>query len=113
MGNRFYSLALCLPHYLRMQSDRTSAPISVHGGSHVADLLVLKLQLPLYWPSVITKQPEMLARALSPVDLKPSAVHARLQSSSGTGVIPERAHRQSGSGGGAHRRCKRRCPHLA
>ena len=71
-----------------MQSERTTEFISVHGGSQVADVFVLKLQLPLYGPSVITKQPEMLARALGPVLLKPRASHAREQSAAGTGEIP-------------------------
>lgn len=74
--------------YFRRHSERTSLPISVHGGVHVADLLVLKLQLPLYGPSVMTKQPEMLARARGPVPLNPRAWHARLQSSAGTTEMP-------------------------
>ena len=59
--------------YLWVQSERTIEPISVHGGVQVADMFELKLQLPLYVPSVITKQPDMLARARGPVPLKPSA----------------------------------------
>ena len=66
--------------------------MSVHGGVQVADVFVLKLQFPLYWPEVITKQPEIFARARGPVSLKPRAWHARLQSSAGTGAIPCSAH---------------------
>jgi hypothetical protein len=74
--------------YLWVQSERTIEPISVHGGVQVADMFELKLQLPLYVPSVITKQPDMLARARGPVPLKPSARQAWLQSATLTGWMP-------------------------
>jgi hypothetical protein len=78
--------------YARTHSERTSEPNSVHGGVHAALLLVLKLQLPANCPSVITKHPEMLGRALGPVDLNLSARHALGQSASGTASIPCASH---------------------
>jgi hypothetical protein len=41
--------------HLRMHRFCTDAPISVHGGSQCAFVLVLKLQLFLYSPEAITK----------------------------------------------------------
>ena len=44
-----FSPPLLLPlhrPYLRVQSERTIEPISVHGGVQVADLFELKLQFP-------------------------------------------------------------------
>lgn len=49
-----------------MQRDCTTLPYSSHGGVHAALAFELKLQLSLYWPCVMTKQPEMFGRARAP-----------------------------------------------
>ena len=78
----------CGWNHFRTHSDRTTEPISVHGGVQVALLFRLKLQLPAYGPESMTKQPLMLARARSPVLLKPNAKHAWPHSASVTPEMP-------------------------
>ena len=72
--------------------ERNSTPYGVqHGGLRVADL-VLKLQLIFFWPDATTKQPAGSGHARAPVDLKPRARHAWLQSFSETSAMPCSAH---------------------
>ena len=69
----------------------------MHGGlSQVADLFELKLQLPLYLPSIITKQPGGVGLALAPVGLNPKSLQASSQYCEGTSRIPCFRHDVSG-----------------